>query len=187
MSPERTPHTRLAAQTWESLFRAQVTVMHRLQADDIWTELTMREYDVLFSLTKGGRAGMRLRDLNAQILMSQPSLSRMVERLEGRGLVARSAAPDDARGTVVRLTEAGASLQREVGRRHVRTIEEYVGGALDDESLARLGALLDELRAAQDRIPDRRPDGSSASRIGVGPRERSVGPIPTEGRRKDRT
>jgi len=40
------------AETWESLFRAQVSVMRRLQRDPEFKELTMREYDVLFNLSR---------------------------------------------------------------------------------------------------------------------------------------
>jgi DNA-binding MarR family transcriptional regulator len=153
---------RLAVETWESLFRTQVALMRRFQADPIWDVLTMREYDVLFSLTKGPADGMRLRDLNALILLSQPSLSRMVDRLAQRGLVERTVAADDARGVLVRLTDEGAHLQRDIGRAHARTIAECVGGALEESELATLGALLERLRSAQDRIPSRRPPASHA-------------------------
>ncbi|HWV78428.1 MAG TPA: helix-turn-helix domain-containing protein, partial [Isoptericola sp.] len=98
------PDVRLAAEAWESLFRAQVTLMRRFQADDIWRDLSMREYDVLFTLSRAPRGELRLRDLNEGMLIAQSSLSRMVERLEARGLVARSVPADDARGTLVRLT-----------------------------------------------------------------------------------
>ncbi|RXR26781.1 MarR family transcriptional regulator [Oerskovia turbata] len=152
--------TREAAEAWESLFRTQVALMRRFQADDIWDELTMREYDVLFTLAACPGGGTRLRDLNEHVLISQPSLSRMAERLEQRGLVERVPAPDDARGTIVRLTPEGARLQKEIGRRHVRTISAYVGGALDADELATLKGLLDKLRGAQGDIPAR--DGSAA-------------------------
>ena len=153
---------RLAVETWESLFRTQVAVMRRLQSDPVWDELTMREYDVLFSLTKGPPEGLRLRDLNAYILLSQPSLSRMVDRLAARGLVERASAPDDARGTLVRLTPAGHELQRTIGRAHAHAIATYVGGALGDEELAALGELLERLRAAQAAIPDAIPHETPA-------------------------
>ena len=45
------PGTREAAQAWESLFRAQVALMRRFQHDDVWGDLTIREYDVLFTLS----------------------------------------------------------------------------------------------------------------------------------------
>lgn len=148
--------TREAAEAWESLFRTQVALMRRFQADDIWDELTMREYDVLFTLSTCPTGGTRLRDLNEYVLLSQPSLSRMAERLEQRGLVERVPAPDDARGTIVRLTPEGARLQKEIGRKHVRTISDHMAGALDADELATLKGLLDKLRNAQADIPARR-------------------------------
>jgi DNA-binding MarR family transcriptional regulator len=152
-----TPHARQAARAWESLFRAQVTLMRRFLADDTWDELNMREYDVLYNLSTAPGGGLRLRDLNENVLMAQSSLSRMVERLEGRGLVERSVPSDDARGTVVTLTDRGRRLQRETGAEHVRTIERYVGDALDADDLEALTRILDRLRAAQAQIPDLRP------------------------------
>lgn len=143
------PSTRLAAESWEDLFRAQVTVMRRFEAGEDFAPLTSREYDVLFQLSRGENGALRMRRLNNFLLISQPSLSRMVDRLVGRGLVERRAAPDDARGVVVALTEAGARLQRTIGRRHVRSIRRYVGGALTDEELVQLGALARKLRDAQ--------------------------------------
>ncbi|WP_125774582.1 MarR family winged helix-turn-helix transcriptional regulator [Antribacter gilvus] len=156
-----TPSAREAAETWESLFRTQVALMRRLRADDIWGDLSMREYDVLFTLATAaagsedpGYAGMRLRDLNEGILMAQSSLSRMVERLEARGLVERAPDPEDGRGTLVSLTPEGVRIQKELGRRHVRSIAHYLGGALDSAEMTTMRNLLDRLRAAQPDIPD---------------------------------
>lgn len=155
-SPERPARAsaRDAAQTWEAIFRTQVALMRRLQADDIWDDVTMREYDVLFTLSRAPGGTLRLRDLNEGILMAQSSLSRMVERLEARGLVSRAPAPDDGRGTLVGLTVEGARVQKELGRAHVRSIEHYVAPALDPDEMATLRGLLDRLRGAQRSIPD---------------------------------
>ncbi len=144
--------TRLAAEAWEELFRAQVTLMRRFEAGDDFAPLTSREYDVLFQLSRGEDGAMRMRDLTELILLSQPSLSRMVDRLSARGLVERRAAPDDGRGVVVALTEEGAALQRQIGRNHVRSIRRYVGGALDEEELHTLRRLTHKLRTAQPEL-----------------------------------
>jgi DNA-binding MarR family transcriptional regulator len=144
---------RAAAAAWEELFRAQVAIMRRLQRDPIWDRVSLREYDVLFTLS-GVPGGLRLRDLAESSLLSQPSLSRMVERLEDAGWVRRAPAAGDGRGVVVALTAEGAALQREVGRQHVQAIAHYVGGALDAEQLARLTEVAGALRAAQPGIPD---------------------------------
>jgi len=89
--------SRLAAETWESLFRAQVAVMRRLQAGKAFRNVAINEYDVLFTLSRCPSGWLRLNELNDHVLLSQSSLSRLVERLEKRGLVDRMPAPDDGR------------------------------------------------------------------------------------------
>lgn len=138
--------TRSAALAWEALFRAQVQLMRGFEADRDFAPLSSREYDVLFNLSRASGAA-RLRDLNARLLISQPSLSRMVDRLAAKGLVVRRDADDDGRGVVVALTSDGADLQRRIGRRHVRSIAAVVDVALDpgeQDELARLCAKLEK-------------------------------------------
>lgn len=136
-----------AANAWEALFRAQVALMRGFAAEDMWTDVSMKEYDVLFTLARAPEKGLRLKDLNLDVLMSQPSLSRMVERLEQRGLVERRPVPGDLRGTWVSLTPEGARVQKTVGRHHVESIEAAVGGALDADELQTLERLCRKLRA----------------------------------------
>lgn len=149
------PGPRLSGDAWEALFRAQVTVMRRLAADDVWGELTMREYDVLFTLAGCPHGAMRLGELNEYVLLSQPSLSRMVERLERAGYVERAPSEGDRRGTQVSLTPSGADKQREIGRRHLASIHHYMSGALDAGELETLRELTGKLRSAQESIEER--------------------------------
>lgn len=139
---------RLAAQTWESLFRAQVAVMRRLQAGPAFKSLALNEYDVLFTLSRCPSGWLRQNELNDHVLLSQSSLSRLVERLEKRGLVERRPAPDDGRGVLIRLTEAGRELQKTIGREHVRDIASLVGPALTAEEQRELLRLTEKLRAS---------------------------------------
>src|SRR6478736_4649804 len=88
VAPAAAVDVRAAAVAWEELFRAQVAIMRRLQRDPIWDRITLREYDVLFTLSRAPE-GLRLRDLGESSLLSQPSLSRMVERLEEGGWARR--------------------------------------------------------------------------------------------------
>ncbi|MFC7405947.1 MarR family winged helix-turn-helix transcriptional regulator [Georgenia alba] len=143
---------RVAAEAWESLFRAQVALMRRFEESGDFAPLRAREYDVLFTLSRAPAGRLRLRALNENILITQPSMSRMVERLERRGLVRRDRADDDARGLVVSLTEEGAALQRSIARRHVRTLRRLVGGALSEDELRALTDLTTKLRRRQEEI-----------------------------------
>ncbi|MEH0109199.1 MarR family transcriptional regulator [Tersicoccus sp. MR15.9] len=144
---------RAADRAWESLFRAQVEVMRHLLADDAFATLSMREYDVLYNLSRDG-GWVRQHELNAHLLISQPSLSRMLDRLADRGLVERRRASDDARGVQIRLTDDGEATQRQVGRVHLRTIGRLFSGALTREEMDALTVLTDRLRAG---LPG--PDG----------------------------
>ncbi|WP_432535209.1 MarR family winged helix-turn-helix transcriptional regulator [Kineococcus arenarius] len=98
------------------------TAMRRFAADDVWGGLSLREYDVLHTLSRCPTGRTRLGELSEQVHLPQPSLSRLVDRLERRGLLARETDPADRRGVVVALTEDGAQRQREVGGRHAAAI-----------------------------------------------------------------
>ncbi|MFF5793853.1 MarR family winged helix-turn-helix transcriptional regulator [Paeniglutamicibacter sp. NPDC012692] len=131
---------------WESLFRAQVSVMRKLQKLPEFKQLSTREYDVLFNLSRCPSGSSRLSDLNQHLLISQPSLSRMADRLEAKGLVARQPDPTDQRAVLFTLTEAGAKLQKEIGREHVKGIHALIGDALTSEEFADLERLTAKLR-----------------------------------------
>lgn len=154
-APAEHTDPRLAPRSWEALFRAQVALMHRFTAEDIWSPATVREYDVLFTLSRANPCGLRLNELNRDVLISQPSLSRMVDRLEAKGLVTKRPAEGDGRGTLIALTPEGAELQKTIGRRHVESIRAYLEPALDEDELATLERLCTKLRVAQSHIPDR--------------------------------
>ena len=89
---------------------------------------------------------LRLNELNDNVLLSQSSLSRLVERLEKRGLVARMTAPQDGRGVLLKLTDEGRELQKEIGREHVRDISALVGPALTPAEQKELMRLTEKLR-----------------------------------------
>lgn len=135
---------------WEALFRAQVSVLRDLGADFPSGDLTLNEYDVLFNLSRQDGRGARIRDLNKHLLLSQPSVSRLVDRLAARGLVGKEPDPGDGRGTLVRLTDAGFALFRRVAVRHADSIQRRVGTALSTDELETLTALCDKLRLAGD-------------------------------------
>lgn len=139
---------KLAAETWESLFRAQVAVMRRLQSGPAFKSLAVNEYDVLFTLSRCPSGWLRLNELNDNVLLSQSSLSRLVERLEKRGLLERMPAPQDGRGILLRLTDAGRELQKQIGREHVRDISALITPALTASEQRELLRLTEKLRGS---------------------------------------
>ena len=137
----------LANRAWESLLTAHTELMRDFATDAVWREhdLTMREYDVLYTLAKHGEP-VRIGDLRLGVLLSQPALSRMVDRLAARGLLERVVDAEDGRAVRVGLTEGGRAVQREVGRRHARSVAHAVGTVLDEHELRELERLTAKLR-----------------------------------------
>jgi DNA-binding MarR family transcriptional regulator len=134
-----------ANDAWEALLGVHAGVMKELAAEDIWDDVSMREYDVLYTLSKCA-GPIRLGELNRHVLLSQPALSRLADRLAERGLVERT--PDEADGRSVRLalTEAGRVIQREVGRRHARSVALAMTKSLSAPELRQLTTICRKLR-----------------------------------------
>ncbi len=130
---------------WEALFRAQVAVLRQLHVEFPTGELSLNEYDVLFNLSLQPDHTTRLRDLNRHLLLTQPSISRLVDRLVSRSLVRKDPDPDDGRGTLVCLTPEGYALFRRVAVHHVESIHRQLG-VLDESELETLALLSDKLR-----------------------------------------
>ncbi len=138
---------RIAVDAWESLFRAQVAIMRRLASDFPSELVSLNEYDVMFNLSLQPDRSLRMRDLNRTALISQPSISRLVDRLTARGILTKRDDPEDGRGTIVALTDAGYEMFRRVAVLHIRSITDTIGDALDERELVELGGLCDRLRA----------------------------------------
>ncbi|GAA3765223.1 MarR family transcriptional regulator [Microbacterium kribbense] len=136
---------RLAVAAWESLFRAQHEVFDEISGDFESAPLTQAEYDVLLTVTRSPEMTARLRDVTGNMLISQPSVSRLVERMSATGLLDKLPDPEDGRGALVRATEEGASRFRALAASHARSIATRMA-RLDDAELSRLKLLTDKLR-----------------------------------------
>ena len=125
---------REANRAWEALLTAHSQLMRGFSDEPVWREhsLSMREYDVLYTLSKCDEPA-RMGELRGGVLLSQPALSRLVDRLASRGLVERVGDEADGRAVRVTLTAAGAELQRAVGRSHARSVERAMRALSPDE------------------------------------------------------
>jgi DNA-binding MarR family transcriptional regulator len=151
---------RLANNAWEALLSAHAVLLREFAAERIWRDLSMREYDVLYTLSKCA-APIRLSELNRHVLLSQPALSRMVDRLVARGLIVRAADPADRRGVQLALTEAGLTAQREIGRQHARSVTRAMTSRLNAAELWQLERLCVKLAQGRDQDQDDDEDVSA--------------------------
>ena len=138
--------TSIANEAWEALFRAQATIAQQLAGGDVWGELRPHEYGVLYALSSAPN-GLRITELGNDVLLTQPGMSRLIARLETAGLVERIDDPEDGRACRIRLTEAGARAQRQVGVRHGRHVAATMTRTLSREQLVRLRDLCRALTA----------------------------------------
>ena len=139
-----TSRARAASDAWEALLTAHAVLMKQFAAQDIWENVSLREYDVLYTLSKCAEP-VRQGELHRHVLLSQPALSRMVDRLVARGLVERQADLADGRGVRLSLTPAGRHWQRRVGGRHALGVTRAMTAALDAEELGQLERLCRKL------------------------------------------
>src|ERR1700722_14975465 len=137
-------HRHPANDAWESLLTAHASLIRRFNAQDVWEDLSMKEYDVLYTLSKCPDP-IRLSELTRHVLLSQPALSRMVDRLAERGLVSRSTDPRDGRGVRLALTGEGLAVQRRIGRLHGRSVGQAMLTRLTPAERRRLEELCTKL------------------------------------------
>jgi DNA-binding MarR family transcriptional regulator len=84
---------------------------------------------------------MRMRDLADCILLSRSGLTRLVDRLERDGLLARVACDDDGRGAYAQLTPAGRAKLDASRRTHLDGVRSLFLARFSDEELELLGTL----------------------------------------------
>lgn len=123
---------------------AHAMLIKHLAATDVWDGLSMREYDVLYTLSKCP-APIAQSELERHVLLSQPAISRLVDRLVSRGLVCRTADRTDGRRVLLSLTESGRDIQHRIGSRHARDVTRAVTARLTRGEIAELRRLARKL------------------------------------------
>ena len=106
MKQERLTPEELAA--WRGFLQAHSELTHQLDAElRAEHDLPLTSYEVLLSLNDSPNGRLRMAELADSVLLSRSGLTRLVDRLEKRGLVSREACPDDARGFFAVITAPG--------------------------------------------------------------------------------
>jgi DNA-binding MarR family transcriptional regulator len=110
--------------------------------------LSISEFNALSALRRRGEPhALSPTELSRGLLLSSGGLSKLVERLETRGLVVRTRDETDGRGVVVQLTDEGRELQKAAIEAHVANEDELLG-PLDAEVRGQLTEILKTLLVA---------------------------------------
>src|SRR5262245_60561983 len=115
-----------ATRAWINLMRARDAVLGAIEGDLKAAGLPpLGWYDVLLELTRAPGCRLRPFELEKQILLAQYNLSRLLDRLEKEGLVARAPHEDDARGQWVTITDRGRALQARIWKAYAKSIQKH--------------------------------------------------------------
>jgi DNA-binding MarR family transcriptional regulator len=138
-----------AVKAWARLIRARETLVAAVERDLKAVGLPpLAWYDVLLELARAADGRLRPFEIEKETLLAQYNLSRLLDRLEKEGLIAREPCDDDARGQWVVITDKGRALQARAWKVYARAIQKHVGEKLDDKAAATLAELLGRLTAA---------------------------------------
>jgi DNA-binding MarR family transcriptional regulator len=143
---------------WIAFLQAHAVVTRRLEAE-LHAErgLSLADYDALVQLAIADHRRLRMSELADRVVLSRSGVSRLVDRLEANGLVARQACPTDARGSWAELTPAGLDRLRDAAPVHLRGVDAHFLSPIaaeDREGLVRaLEAVVRGLRAPDEADP----------------------------------
>ena len=133
---------------WHRLLQVARLVLGELD-DRIAHEhrIGVNEFDVLITLDNAHGKRLRMTDLADAVMLSSGGLTRLVGRLEDRGLVAREQDPDDGRGFHATLTKAGRRQLAEARVTHDAVIAELLGSRLTERQAQGLAQALGRVLA----------------------------------------
>ncbi|MBI4542212.1 MAG: MarR family transcriptional regulator [Gemmatimonadetes bacterium] len=112
-------------------------------------ELTPTQYNVLRILRGAGKNGQPCGEIGARMISKDPDITRLLDRLEKRGLIARERDRSDRRVVLTRISKKGldvlAGLDEPVGATHSKLLS-HLGRR-------RLRLLVQLLEAARQAVP----------------------------------
>lgn len=111
--------------------------------------LTQPLYNVLRILKGGSEEGYSRGDIARRLLDRAPDVTRLLDRLESKGLVTRKRSQGDRRRSVNRITKAGIDLLEQMYP-GINAVSDYAAARLSDEECLLLSKLCEEIYRDQD-------------------------------------
>lgn len=134
-----------AWRNYRRMFTLLESQLARDLADD--SDLSVADYTVLSNLAEADEHSSRVTALADQVQWSQSRLSHQIARMEKRGLVSRSQAPDDGRGAVVVLTKQGLHAIAAATPGHMASVRKHMVDLLSPDQLATLSDIAETVIA----------------------------------------
>jgi DNA-binding MarR family transcriptional regulator len=117
---------------WRRFVETHAAIVRRLDEGlRVQSGLTLSSYEVLFELVRAPGNRLRMAELAERLLFTRSGVTRLVDRLERDGFVARNECPDDGRGVYAILTEKGFATFESAVLPYVDGIREMFFDRLD--------------------------------------------------------
>lgn len=107
--------------------------------------LSLSQYNVLRILRGAGSEQLPCGEITSRMVRREPDLTRLLDRLEARGLVERERSTTDRRSVLTQITPAGLELLEQLDR----PMEDRIRGTLSHVPAKRLRELLEILEQAR--------------------------------------
>jgi DNA-binding MarR family transcriptional regulator len=108
-------------------------------------DLSLTQYNVLRILRGAGADGLACSQISERMITRDPDITRLLDRLEARGLVARERSTKDRRVVVTTITQEGLDLVSQLDE-PVADLHRRQLGPLGEQKLRQLGQLLELVR-----------------------------------------
>lgn len=139
----------IRSQGWRTLAALHGLIESELERSlQVEAKLSVVEYTVMDALSRQDGWHMRMQQLARAAALSASATTRLVNRLEDRGLLTRILCADDRRGIYTELTPAGRALLEDARPVHDATLERALADAREVPELAPLVEALPLLHAA---------------------------------------
>ena len=109
-------------------------------------EVTLQQYNVLRILRGAGPEGLPTLEIAGRMMERTPGVSRLIDRLEAKGLVRRERGPADRRQVLCSITPGGLRMLADLDT-EVDAADERALASLEEGEVARLVELLNRVRA----------------------------------------
>jgi DNA-binding MarR family transcriptional regulator len=147
--PKDAPLTPDEERFWRALMRLVIVLPRAMDRDLIRsTGLTANEYLTLMSLSEAPNRELRMSDLAAAGGLSVSRISRLVDDLGARSLVARRPSEVDGRGYVAKLTPQGFAKLRSAWPAHLSNVRRLAFDHVDGTDVGAAGEVLARIAAA---------------------------------------
>ena len=136
-------------EAWSRLLAVQATLVERIEAELSAAGLpALTWYDALWALERADEGRLRMHELARSVVLSRSNVTRLIDRLEEAGLIARENCADDRRGAFAAITAKGREMRKRMWVVYRVQIRDLFFAHLSASDARAMKASLDKVLAA---------------------------------------